>query len=470
MFRKDLSVDMKKRIYWHRNCIFVFYSGVGCLNKIVAWKPWGVQVLTEYRQSRATPVYGGKYMSRNYSPKNFIQKTPNSLLKQFFEREEISLELDWDNLGEPDVQSIYGAIERLPEKNRTKIENIFRQINEMACDKGTQSLIEEGESMFHNLQLADRFEAMSNHYEIAFWMYLNHPLVFDIAESLYRMDNVGSWKQCAVYRGLEPKIEPEEINQFAEKIIEFYKKQGRGHHCVVRNYKRENPERHCYFAYPEDYAKTELEYDEDGKLDNRNIKPAFEVIFVYHTESGILETNAKGKTSDVKKLQVSFCQTILGLEKIPDGNSKEIKLEKLKENFGFPVNPTDGIKRVQLKMLQLELPNGKRRRLTFEDGSSDSGQPIYNLIENALNQENIPLSEVKAVKAKIQFEFDGINGKKGKTVTFDIATPDHCTLKDDPLHQIAKKYLEEWGLVERAELPPITEDDNTAVNDENEAA
>ena len=399
-------------------------------------------------------------MSRQYSPRNFLHKTPNALLKQFFEQKKIPLVLDWGGLGESDVDPIYEAIGKLQEKDRTRTENIFRQVNEMACAKGTQCLIEEGESVFHKLQLAGTFGAMSNHYEIALWMYLNHYAAFDVAESLYQMDNVGSWKQCAVYRGLAPKIDPEEIDKFAEELIKFYKKQGRGQHCVIHNYRRENPERHCYFAYPEDYAKTELEYDENGKLDNRNIKPAFEVIFVYRPESGILETNAKGKAADVKTLRKAFCETILNLDKMPDENSKEIKLEKLKDRFGFPVNPQDGIKRVQLKMLQLELPGGKRRRLMFEDGSDDKGQPIYDLIDNALDQENIPLSQVKAVKARIQFEFDGVNGKKGKTFTFEISTPDRCTLKDDPLHQIAKKYLEEWELVEKAELPPMPEDED----------
>lgn len=398
----------------------------------------------------------------------FIQKTPNALLKQFFETKKIDLGLSWDELQESDVDPIYDAIQELDDKTRVNVENTFRQINEMACSKGAQCLIEEGESVYHKLELAGIFEAMSNHYEMALWTYLNHHAVFYIAESLYRMDNIGSWKQCAVYRGLAPKIEQEEVDKFAEELIKFYKKQGRGRHCVIRNYRRENPERHCYFAYPEDYAKTELEYDDDGKLDNRNIKPAFEVIFVYRPESGILETNARGKASDVKMLRKAFCQTILNLEKMPDENSKEIKLEQLKDRFGFPVNPQDGIKRVQLKMLQVELLGGKRRRLTFEDGSDAAGQPIYDLIDKALDQESIPLSQAKAVKAKIQFEFDGVNGKKGKSVTFEISTPDRCTLKDESLHLTAKKYLEGWGLVERAELPPMPEDHDDVMEDEGE--
>jgi hypothetical protein len=37
--------------------------------------------------------------------------------------------------------------------------------------------------------------------------------------------------------------------------------------------------------------------------------------------------------------------------------------------------------------------------------------------------------------------------EKGKTLTFEISASDRCTLKDDPLDQIAKKYLEKWGFV-----------------------
>jgi hypothetical protein len=397
-------------------------------------------------------------VSRNYSPRNFLRKTPNALLERYFESRKIPLEIDWQKLEETDVEPVYEAILKLKQNDLIKVEKEFRQVNEMACAKGTLCLLEEGESPFHNLKLADRFEQMSDPYEKAMWMFLEHPKVFEIAESLYRMDSVGGWKHCGVYQGLEPKVEPEDLEKFAAKISEFYQKQGRGKHCHVENYLRQNPERHCYFAYPEDYARTELEY-EDDVLKSVGIKPAFEVIFVYRPDTGILETNAGGKADDVKKLQESFCQTILGLEKLPDATSRIFKLEKLKNDFQFPTNPKEGIKKVYLKMLQLELPGGRRRKITFEDGSNEKGQPIYQLIENALNQETIPLDQVKAVKAKIQFQFEGVNGKPGKTLTFEIALPDRCTLKDDPLHQIAKKYLEEWGLMERFEIPPMPESD-----------
>jgi len=266
-----------------------------------------------------------------------------------------------------------------------------------------------------------------------------------------RMDCVGSWKHCSVFTGLEPNIEREDLDKLAEKIGEFYKKQGRGKHCQVDNYLRQGPERHCYFAYPEDYATTDLEY-ENGQLKPKGRKPAFEVIFVYRPESGILETNAKGKKADVQELQEAFCKTILDIDKLPDDNSRIFDLEPLKKDFQFVTDPADGIEKVSLKMLQLDLPGIGKRRITFEDSTPGTAQPIYKLIEDALNQKSIPLDEVRASKAKIQIKFAGRDGKKGKTVTFEIAQPNRCTLKDDPLHQVAKKYLEIWKLVYNKQL------------------
>ncbi len=385
-------------------------------------------------------------MSKNYSPKHFLRKSPNYLLKQYFEKMEVLGGINWDELGETDVGPIIEALEQLPEPVQIRIEQEFRQINEMACPTGTRCLLDEAESIFHKLQIADKFEEMSDHYERGFWMFVNHAKVFDIAESHLRMDCVGAWKHCAVFSGLEPNIEPEDLGKLAEKISDFYKKQGRGKHCQVENYLRQGPERHCYFAYPEDYATTDMEY-EDGQLKQKGRKPAFEVIFVYRPETGMLATNAKGNKNDVQKLQEAFCKTILDLDELPDENSRIFDLEPLKKNFEFVTEPADGIGKVSLRMLQVDLPGIGKRRITFEADFPGAPQPVYKLIEDALNQRSIPLDEIKVNKAKIQFKFAPRDGKKGKTVTFEISRPNRCTLKDDPLHQIARKYLEIWGLV-----------------------
>ena len=339
-------------------------------------------------------------------------------------------------------------MDELSDKQRNNIEAEFRQINGMAFEKGILVLIEEAGSVFHNIDLLPIFEPMKNHYEKAIWVFLNHPLIFEISCDLAYMDSLGSWSSRKVGAGLVPAVEEKDKQNLADGVSEFYKKQGRGRRCHVDNYLRQQPERHCYFVYPEDYATTELGFDDEGKFYHRLRKPAFEVIFVYRPESGILEVSAKGGTKIVEPLQEILCKTILGLDGLPKLEKRHFDLSKLKDKtLEFVTEPADGIEKVTLRMLRLDLPGIGNRRITLEASSSNDEQPVYTLIEKALNKSNIPLDKAVIAKAKIQIKFASRDGKRGKSLLFEISSPDRCTLKDDPIHQIVKKYVEKWGLV-----------------------
>jgi hypothetical protein len=387
-------------------------------------------------------------MSRNYSPKTFLRQTPNRILKEYFHSKNLLQDIDFDNLGETDIDSIYAAMENLADKERNSIEADFRQINEMACEAGVRVLIEEAQSSFHNLQISGTLGAMKNYYERAFWVFLNHKKVFGIACDLAYMDNLGSWRSHKVGAGLTPAVTEEDKENLANEVSKFYQKQGRGKHCYVDNYLRQQPERHCYFVYPEDYATTDIGYDDEGRFLHWLRRPAFEVIFVYRPESGVLEVSAKGKKSEIEELQEIFCKTILGLDGLPNLESQHFDLSKLTDkNLKFVTEPMDGIEKVTITMLRLDLPGIGNRRITFESSPSASGQPIYTLIETALNKANISLDNAIITRAKIQIKFVARDGKKGKTLTFEISNTDRHTLKEDPLDQIAKKYLAKWGFV-----------------------
>jgi hypothetical protein len=387
-------------------------------------------------------------MSRNYAPKTFLRQTPNRILKEYFRRKNLLGDVDFDKLGETEIDTIFEAMDKLDIKEQNKIEADFRQINEMAFEKGILVLIEEAGSVFHNIDLLPTFEPMKNHYEKAFWVFLNHPKVFVIASDLAYMDSLGSWRSRRVGTGLVPAVEEKDKQNLAGGVSEFYKKQGRGKRCHVDNYLRQQPERHCYFVYPEDYATTELGFDDEGKFYHRLRKPAFEVIFVYRPESGILEVSAKGGKKVVEALQEVFCKTILGLEGLPNLEKRHFDLSRLSDKtLKFVTEPTDGIEKVTITMLRLDLPGIGNRRITLEATPSNDEQPVYTLIEKALNKSNILLDKALITKVKIQITFAAKDGKKGKSLTFEISSPDRCTLKDDPLDQIAKKYIEMWGLV-----------------------
>lgn len=386
-------------------------------------------------------------MSRNYSPKTFLRQAPNRMLKTYFADKNLLSEVDFDALGKAEIDPIIEAVNVLPEEQSSRIEADFRQAYEMACAKGVQLLIEEAQSPFHGLNVSAVLENMENHYETALWFLIHHPKVFGIASRFDYMDRAGGWKRRYVGEGLTPAIEEEDKEELARAIGAFYKRQGRGRHCTVDNYLRYEPERHCYFAYPEDYPKTEMGYDEQGQFHHWPTRSAFEVIFVYKPGNGNLEVCAKGTSKEIKELEWIFCTRILGMTLLPDETGRRFNLARLKDkNLDFVRDPGDGIEKVTIKMLRLDLPGRPDRRITIEASSPNVEQPVHALIDRALSKANVGYDAMVVSRARLQFTFAPREGKRSKTLTFEISLPDRWTLRDDPLDQIAKKYIERWGL------------------------
>jgi hypothetical protein len=132
-------------------------------------------------------------MTRQYSPRTFLRKTPNALLKEYFATKNVLGNIDFDKLGETEVEPMMAAMEALPMREGMLIEEEFRQVYDLSCELGTRVLLEEAE--FHEVDLADTFGRMGSHYERAFWTFLNHRDVFDVAGDLAGMDRVGSWRR-----------------------------------------------------------------------------------------------------------------------------------------------------------------------------------------------------------------------------------------------------------------------------------
>ncbi len=398
-------------------------------------------------------------MGTDYSPNNFIRRTPNCLLEKYLKSKGIAPQVeievksvDGENqkktinvseLEENQFKPIIALIDLLEQEKQAEIEKDFRDIDERACKADIACLIEESQWEGHNLDITENIEQMSNHYERAMWVFLNHPTVFKNSGHFQKMDGV-AFKKAYVWKGLTPNQLDSELEDFKQKMIEHYKKEGRGKHCFIEVLKRSAPERYCYFVYLEDYGDILNEF-EGEIIKGKPVKPTFEVIFVYHTESGRIETNTRAKRDRIKQLHEAFCQGVLNMEKLPDKDSRMYNLEKLKTRFNFmPRDPQDNIAFVKLKFIELEVDF--KRRISFTDNSNRSD--IYNLINDALNQQNIPLSSVTVTKVNMQIVFRKMTDeRRAKSVAFGIGTPDWCSLKDSLTHQIAQKYVERWGLI-----------------------
>jgi len=398
-------------------------------------------------------------VATNYSPNNFLRKTPNALLEKYFQGQGIDpvvvIEVDGEGdeksqkiariseLDENQLEPIRNLIEAQDPDTQTVIGKDFRKISDRACKAGYLCLLDESKYEGHGIDIQDELMLMENHYERAMWVFLNYPKIFENSGYFQRVDKI-TFRSRYVWKKIDPKQLDDELYNFKQQVIEHHKKEGRGNHCHIEVLKRTDPERYYYFVYLEDYSDTLDEFKGD-KFKRTPVKPAFEVIFAYHPESGKVETNASGKKQEVTQLQEAFCQGVLNMKGLPDKETRMYELDKLKTRFDFkPRDPQDNIAAVHLKYIELEL--GHKKRITFMD--SGKMPNIYDMIEESLNQENVPLDIVTVGKVRIQIVFRKMaDEKRTKTVTFEISAPDRCDLKDSPVELIAKKHIEMWGLV-----------------------
>lgn len=386
-------------------------------------------------------------MGRQYSAKTFLRNVPNDLLKHYFESRCIDLGLEWVRLDETEVNPVFVALEALPATTRSQVDTDFALIHEMACEDGVQVILEEARNWGGDW--AEQFAGMRNHYERALWTFLHEPRRFHVAGRFHEMDRFGGWRHRFVGRRLETQDDEETLVAFEKRLQLLYRRQGRGRFCHIDYYERRDPERHCYFAYPEDYASTDVGYDESGRFHHRPRRSAFEVIFVYRPEEGVLELHAKGDKRQNAELAEIFCTTILGLVELPAENARvPFDLTVLKNrDFPFTTDPRDRVAAVHVRQLRFDLPEPTPGRITVSSHASNrSPCALHDLLDEAINQARVSVETMHVSLAKLRFVFAPHNGERPKTLTFEVTYPDRCTLKDDPLDQIAKKYLREWGI------------------------
>jgi hypothetical protein len=387
---------------------------------------------------------------RHYTLGTFLRQTPVPMLKEYLKSKSLHL----GKREEVEPQSVATAIESLPPNDRARIERDFQDVHILANRAGT--VILHGEVELCDVPVADNLEAMENHHHRAMWLLLNrrwngHDL-FGNCTAAARVRRPHSLKiqRCRGLPRQEPSTDEPALQSLAEEIRAFYRGQGRGHKCIVEHYFRSAPKRHCYFAYPEDYTTSELQYEGDV-LKRRTRKSIFEVVFIYIPDEGTLEVSAPGGKRELAALQTIFCKTMLRLSGLPERSRQyQFNLDLLKDpDFSFPTDVEDGIEKVEILAMRVNPRNNPRRRIVVEQDPT-SHETIYDWINNVLKEENVSMSRmldrvfVSQVKIRITWYAD--NGGRPRTLTFTLTLPCTCSLDDSRLHRVVKRYLRRWKI------------------------
>jgi hypothetical protein len=262
-------------------------------------------------------------MAHEYTLSTFLKQTPKPLLKAYFDNAGILGGVDFVGLARREWEPIIVALDALDDDVRSDVERDFQDMFMLADKAGTQIILDE--TSLAGLKVADEIEAMENHYHRAMWLFLNYrdqrvngATIFENCLRFAHMKDL-SFTNAKRRKDLPkrvPLFDQPTLDGMAEALRAVYRKQGRGHRCVVEHALRPGPDRHCYFAYPEDYTTSELQYEGED-LHRQCRKSVFQIVFVYRPDEGVLEISAPGQKKDIEILQEVFCRYALEMDSLP---------------------------------------------------------------------------------------------------------------------------------------------------------
>jgi hypothetical protein len=225
----------------------------------------------------------------------------------------------------------------------------------------------------------------------------------------------------------------------------FWAEQGRGRRCTVEAFRRRDTA--YYFAHPDDYVQNVQAHDNDGVLAPRAFRSTFLVVFAYDGRAGTLELFAKGPAKFKGRLEQAFAEVVLGRPLGPWHPKPAYALNHLlSPDFKLVTDPADGVT-ARIRKLRLDLKNS-RRRITLEADPEAPPDDIYRMMNDVLERRNVPAAAVHVGMVTFGLEFDGANGRRGGSLTFDVAWPGSCSLRNHrPEYvEVALKYLKRWGV------------------------
>jgi len=385
-------------------------------------------------------------MAGQYSHKQFFRRVPHLQLAEYFKSKDVDLRIDFTELKEKDVDTLFNAFTGLSPELQATIEAEFQDVNAMACEGGVAALIDE--AVFHkDGAFIDAIAAIEGFHAKVMWAFLGKKDYWRGATMFLHADNVSAsyWKKRNDLPSVPPNVEDADIDKLARAISEFfYSKEGRGKNCKVEPYRRNKKE--YFFAYPEDFSQSGVEWVSDT-LKTLAHHPAFEIIFVYSEEEGSLDIYAPKNTKAVPELQRIFAKTILKLNSLSDGtvDRRVYDLAPMDDaGFEFKIEPVVGIASVVVTRLRLTLKQDARRRIILEADTKHNPKAVYKL----LDELKLPAYHITQVGVKVTFE--ALDGRRANTRSFNITYPNSCALNYDGKDLKIRKMLAVSGIEPKA--------------------
>jgi hypothetical protein len=399
-----------------------------------------------------------------FSLPNFLRRTPPAALEDYFAARGLSglSGINWESKPQLLLDHLLEAIEALPEKEREYVFDDFERATQL-CDEIGQRALQS--VLAHDLLEAVR--ASDSHETRALLVLRQEPHAFDQALATAYADrfrNGRSWSGFLLSSRVAPQPDQAGLAALEAEIGRLFKAfDGSGRKLKIDYFERRgrwpegkaaSPTMH-YSIYVEGLPESGIEFEgERDELRRRTRRPVVEAAICYGPEGGQIDIVSKGGRRVREAIASSFTTCLLGsglaLEPV---SRRRFSLNRLKDRMQFPRDQDDGIKDVRVTLLRLVDIAGGSGRLTIEKDDPVGGD-IYDASARWFGDAD-PLKRTnwRVTQAKLCIVFHPEQaGKRDKKIVIELRAPNGSNLKDQTRrHQlVSEKYLELWGLVERA--------------------
>lgn len=390
-------------------------------------------------------------MAHDLDIRQFFRRAPQDWLKRYFESKNALIGFDWNSISVRNVDPLVKAWLELDDTLRGQMTQDFAHIKLLATPAGKMQIIDE--SFFHDAQevVSLKLAELDDIYECAFWTMLEQPECWNGAVFYAAADSKPRryWRKRVNMPELGRKPTELDGDALAKEIVALFRwTEGRGDHCVVRQYRRgRDGEREYYFAYPQDHKQSTIQFD-NGEMAKRPYNPAFEIIFVHNDSERTLTIWHDGPKTRVQDLQVAFARAILNQEILKDcpRDERVYDLSRFRDpDYQFSPDDALGIERVEIRKIGMRTRGSAEHVVSIDLGRKTPGHMLGQRIEAAT--QGIPRSawQVARVGLRVIFEKKSHEAKR-KTRSFEIVWPNSCSVQDDEYGIVIQRLLADHGI------------------------
>ncbi len=389
-------------------------------------------------------------MARQYAPRAVLRHIPLDLLRCFISQQDITTGPVWDSLTEGDDNAIYQAWLDLVHGPREHVEQMLRQIHEMANPSAIRAAVAEVLFKKPHSTIATDIETIDGNHAQALWVLLNHGPAFHTARLLFAAACPWGkyWNLTTGFDDNLPDTSQTAIQDLKLAVARLYRtEQGRGQRATAEHFERHG----CFyvFLYLDDYTQTHTGHDQRGNLSRQPLRPAFEIVFVYNVEARTLDMFAQGERRWRTELRDLFCEHILHTIAPPQSETSRYQLNPLiNRDFPLPVDPANGILSASIRKMRVQ-ERGCPERVGLEANPAAGPGNIYDMLDKHFPIERFPRSNLYVNEVAIHVQYRTQDNEKDRPLTFTVSYPDGCNLKSmsDERRAIGERCLRHWGIL-----------------------